>query len=53
MGRKYMWGEVYEKLVDDQLPHNPHFVKNSMHDHFQLHLQIFGHEMVSARKLRM
>jgi hypothetical protein len=24
-----MWGEVYEPLVDDQWPHNPHFVKNS------------------------
>jgi hypothetical protein len=24
-----MWGEVYESLVDDQWPHNPHFVKNS------------------------
>jgi hypothetical protein len=30
-----MWGVVYESLVDDQLPHNPHFVKNSMNDHFQ------------------
>jgi hypothetical protein len=24
-----MWGEVYEPLVDDQRPHNPHFVENS------------------------
>jgi hypothetical protein len=24
-----MWGVVYEPLVDDQRPHNPHFVKNS------------------------
>jgi hypothetical protein len=24
-----MWGEVYEPLVDDQWPHNPHFVENS------------------------
>jgi hypothetical protein len=24
-----MWGEVYEPLVDDQWPHNPHFFKNS------------------------
>jgi hypothetical protein len=23
-----MWGEVYEPLVDDQWPHNPHFVEN-------------------------
>src|SRR6187455_14737 len=29
MARKHMWGEVYERLVDDQWPHNPHFlVKN-------------------------
>jgi hypothetical protein len=24
-----MWGEVYEPLVDDQWPHNLHFVENS------------------------
>jgi hypothetical protein len=24
-----MSGEVYDPLVDDQWPHNPHFVKNS------------------------
>jgi hypothetical protein len=24
-----MWGEVYEPLVDDEWPHNPHFVENS------------------------
>ena len=24
-----MWGEVYEPLVDDQWPHNPHFAENS------------------------
>ena len=23
-----MWGEVYEPLVDDQWPHNPHFAEN-------------------------
>jgi hypothetical protein len=22
-----MWGQVYEPLVDDQWPHNPHFVQ--------------------------
>ena len=27
--RKHMWGEVYEPLVDDQWPHNPHFAENS------------------------
>jgi hypothetical protein len=25
MARKHMWGEVYEPLVDDQMPHNPYF----------------------------
>jgi hypothetical protein len=30
-----MLGEVYEPLVDDQWPHNPHFFENSMNDHFQ------------------
>jgi hypothetical protein len=30
-----MWGEVYDPMVDDQWPHNPHFVENSMNDHFQ------------------
>jgi hypothetical protein len=29
MARKHVWGEVYEPLVDDQWPHNPHFVENS------------------------
>jgi hypothetical protein len=24
-GKKHMWGEVYEPLVNDQWPHNPHF----------------------------
>jgi hypothetical protein len=39
-----MWGEVYEPLVDDQWPHNPYFVKNSMttifHNTKGLHLRI-------------
>jgi len=35
MASKHMWGEVYEPLVDDQWPHNPHFVKIAMNDHFQ------------------
>jgi hypothetical protein len=24
---KYMWGEVYDPLVNDQWPHNPHFCR--------------------------
>jgi hypothetical protein len=35
MARKHMWGDVYEPLVNDQWPHNPYFVENSMNDHFQ------------------
>jgi hypothetical protein len=30
-----MWCEVYVPLVDDQWPHNPYFVENSLNDHFQ------------------
>jgi hypothetical protein len=33
--RKHMWGEVYEPLVDDELPHNPISVENNWNDHFQ------------------
>src|SRR5699024_12347334 len=29
MERKHMWGEVYEPMVDDQSPQNPHFAENS------------------------
>jgi hypothetical protein len=29
MAMKHMWGQVYEPLVIDQWPHNPHFFKNS------------------------
>jgi hypothetical protein len=35
MARKHMWGEVYESLVDDQWPHNLHFVEIAMNDYFQ------------------
>jgi hypothetical protein len=27
MAMKHMLGEVYEPLVDDQSPHNPHFYR--------------------------
>jgi hypothetical protein len=27
MARKHMWGYVYEPLIDDQWPHNPHFCR--------------------------
>jgi hypothetical protein len=25
MAKKHLWGQVYEPLVNDQWPHNPHF----------------------------
>jgi hypothetical protein len=34
-GKETYVGEVYEPLVDDQWPHNPHFCQNSMNDHFK------------------
>jgi hypothetical protein len=35
-GKKHMWGEVNEPLVNDQLPQNPPFLsKIAMNDHFQ------------------
>jgi hypothetical protein len=30
-----MWGEVYQRQVDDHWPHNPISVENNMNDHFQ------------------
>jgi hypothetical protein len=36
MATKHMWGELYEPLVDDQWPQNPHFLsKIAMNEHFQ------------------
>jgi hypothetical protein len=29
MASKHMWDEVNEPLVNDQWPHNPHFIENS------------------------
>jgi hypothetical protein len=31
-----MWGEVYEPLVYDQWPHNPHFCQNSHEQQFSI-----------------
>jgi hypothetical protein len=31
-----MWGAVYEPLVDDQWPHNPHFFENSQERPFSI-----------------
>jgi hypothetical protein len=36
-----MWGEVNEPLVNDQWPHNPHFLsKIAMNNHFQLYSRL-------------
>jgi hypothetical protein len=35
MARKYMWGEVYEPLIDDQCHITPIFVENSHEQTFQ------------------
>jgi hypothetical protein len=35
-GKENMWGMVYELLVDDQWPHNPHFVENSQERPFSI-----------------
>jgi hypothetical protein len=31
-----MWGELYEPLLDDQWPHNPHFVENNHERSFSI-----------------
>jgi hypothetical protein len=37
MARKHMWGQVYEPLVIDKWPHNPHFfVKNNLERPFSI-----------------
>jgi hypothetical protein len=35
-GKENMWGMVYEPLVDDQWPHNPHFVEISQERPFSI-----------------
>jgi hypothetical protein len=39
-----MWGEVYEPLVDDQWPRNPHFVENSHERPFSIILKANTYE---------
>jgi hypothetical protein len=58
MARKHMWGEVYEPLVDDKWPHNPHFDENSHERQFSIIPKaktygFFYQEMVSTRNPRM
>jgi hypothetical protein len=49
-----MWGEVYEPLVDDQWPHNPHCVENSHERPFSIILKANTYGMIpqfSKKKL--
>jgi hypothetical protein len=52
-----MLGQVYKPLVDDQWPHNPHFVENSHERPFPIILKAntyyFYQEMVSTKNPRM
>jgi hypothetical protein len=41
-----MWGEVYEPLVDDQWPHNPHFVENNHERSFSIILKANTYEFL-------
>jgi hypothetical protein len=54
MASNYMWGEVYEPLVDDPWPENPIFVNNSHEPLFSIILKTntygyFYQESVSSR----
>jgi hypothetical protein len=44
MARKHMWGAVYEPLIDDKWPHNPHFYENCHERPFSIILEanIYG-----------
>jgi hypothetical protein len=44
-----MWGEVYEPLVDDQWPHNPHFVENSHERSFSIILKANTYEFFTKK----
>jgi hypothetical protein len=44
-----MWGEVYEPLVDDQWPHNPHFVENSHERPFSIILKANTYEFLTKK----
>jgi hypothetical protein len=44
-----MWGEVYEPPVDDQWPHNPHFVENSHERPFAIIPKANTYEFLSKK----
>jgi hypothetical protein len=44
-----MWGEVNEPLVNDQWPHNPHFVENSLERPFSIIPKANSYEFLSNK----
>jgi hypothetical protein len=48
-GKENMWGMVYEPLVDDQWPHNPHFVENSQERPFSIILKANAYEFSTKK----
>jgi len=48
---EYMWGEVYEPLVEEQWPHNPHFVNNSHERPFSIILKANTYGFWSRNRL--
>ena len=44
-----MWGEVYEPLVNDKWPHNPHFVENSDQRPFSIILKANTYEFLTKK----
>jgi hypothetical protein len=45
-----MWGEVYEPLVDDQWPHNPHFAENSHQRPFSIIPKANTYDFLTKKK---
>jgi hypothetical protein len=58
MGRKHLWGELHELLVDDKWPHNPHVCRKLHGRPFSIIPKantygFFYQQMVSTRNPRM
>jgi hypothetical protein len=51
-GKETYVGEVYEPLVDDQWPHNPHFVENSHELPFSIIPKANTYEFLTKNGLR-
>jgi hypothetical protein len=53
-----MWGDMYEPLIDDQCPYNPHFCRKHHVQPFSIIVKantygFFCQEMVSTRNPRI